>query len=101
MSRESFDFETKTWMPSEEYYALKAARQASRSQSDLAFPMVMGDIKEYRSVIDQSVIGSRSAHREHLKRHDCVEVGNEWKKPAKSELSKTDRIADIKRSLGE
>lgn len=101
MSRESFDSETGKWLPSEEYYTLKAARNASRARSELGFPMVMGDTPEYRSIIDGSLIGSRSHHREHLKAHDCVEVGNEWKKPPKSELTRADRIADIKRSMGE
>lgn len=40
-------------------------------------PMVMRDIGEYQSMIDGTVITSRSVHREHLKRHGCIEVGNE------------------------
>ena len=39
--------------------------------------MVRGDIKPYRSMIDGTLITSRSQHREHLARHNCVEVGNE------------------------
>ncbi len=38
---------------------------------------VMGDIQPYRSMIDGSMISSRSRHREHLKAHNCVEVGND------------------------
>jgi hypothetical protein len=38
---------------------------------------VMNDIDPYRSQIDGSMIMSRSHHREHLKRHGCIEVGNE------------------------
>lgn len=38
---------------------------------------VMPDIQPYRSMIDGSVIGSRSVHREHLRQHGCVEVGND------------------------
>jgi hypothetical protein len=37
----------------------------------------MPDIKPYRSMVDGSMIGSRSMHREHLKAHGCIEVGNE------------------------
>jgi hypothetical protein len=37
----------------------------------------MGDIKPYKSMIDGSMIGSRSHHREHLRQHGCVEVGND------------------------
>lgn len=40
-------------------------------------PMIYGDIQPYRSAIDGSLIGSRSTHREHLKAHGCIEVGNE------------------------
>ena len=42
-------------------------------------PMVMKDIEPYRSMADGSLITSRSRHREHLKRHNCIEIGNETK----------------------
>lgn len=45
---------------------------------------VMGDIQPYKSMIDGSVISSRSHHREHLRQHGCVEVGNDsslYRKP--------------------
>lgn len=50
---------------------------------------VMPDIQPYRSQIDGSLITSRSRHREHLKAHGCVEVGNDsslyrQKQPIKS-----------------
>ena len=38
---------------------------------------IMGDIQPYRSQIDGSVITSRSRHREHLRAHGCIEVGND------------------------
>ena len=38
---------------------------------------IMGDIKPYRSMIDGREITSRSGHREHLRDHGCVEVGND------------------------
>lgn len=40
-------------------------------------PMVMPDIAPYRSMIDGSVIPSRSRHREHLRAHGYEEVGND------------------------
>jgi len=40
---------------------------------------VMPDIKPYKSMIDGSEITSRSRHREHLRAHGCIEVGNETK----------------------
>ena len=38
---------------------------------------VRGDIKPYKSMITGEEIKSRSQHREHLKKHGCVEVGND------------------------
>ena len=38
---------------------------------------VLPDIKPYRSMIDGTMITSRSKHREHLRMHGCVEVGND------------------------
>jgi len=38
---------------------------------------VMPDIEPYQSMIDGTVINSRSRHREHLRAHDCVEIGND------------------------
>lgn len=46
-------------------------------------PMVMSDIQPYRSMIDGSLITSRSQHRAHLKANGCVEVGNEPMKAKK------------------
>lgn len=40
-------------------------------------PDVMPDIKPYKSMVDGSVIGSRSTHREHLKTHGYEEVGKD------------------------
>ena len=38
---------------------------------------VMPDIKPYHSMIDGRLVTSRSHHREHLREHGCVEVGND------------------------
>jgi len=43
----------------------------------ISAPMVMGDIQPYKSMIDGTIVNSRSRHREHLKTHGCLEVGNE------------------------
>lgn len=40
---------------------------------------VIGDIQPYQSMIDGREISSRSTHREHLRAHGCIEVGNETK----------------------
>ena len=38
---------------------------------------VQPDIQPYKSMIDGSMITSRSEHRRHLKANGCVEVGND------------------------
>lgn len=40
-------------------------------------PMVLGDIQPYQSMQTGEMITSRSSHREHLKQHGLIEVGNE------------------------
>lgn len=51
-------------------------------------PLIMPDIKPYVSMQDGSLITSRSRHREHLRMHNLIEIGNETKylqpKPLKS-----------------
>ena len=39
----------------------------------------MPDIQPYKSMIDGSEITSRSRHKEHLRDHNCIEIGNETK----------------------
>lgn len=57
------------------------------SQSGLIRPNygIIPDIKPYTSQIDGSMIESRSQHRNHLKQHGCIEVGNEKQEQRKSE----------------
>jgi len=38
---------------------------------------IMLDIQPYKSMVDGSIITSRSKHREHLRQHNCIEIGNE------------------------
>ncbi len=40
-------------------------------------PMVMDDIQPYKSMKTGEMITSRSQHREHLRKHGLVELGNE------------------------
>lgn len=51
-------------------------------------PFVQADIQTYKSMVDGSMIDSRTKHREHLKRHGMVEVGNEAPKVPKREAPK-------------
>ena len=38
---------------------------------------VWKDIAPYKSMITGEMIGDRRTHREHLRRHQCIEVGND------------------------
>jgi hypothetical protein len=38
----------------------------------------MSDIEEFVSPVDKSVIGSRSALRNHERRHGIRQIGNDW-----------------------
>ena len=55
-------------------------------------PMVMDDIEPYRSMADGTMITSRSKHREHLRQHDCQELGNE---PVKYAAQPYEGIPDV------
>ena len=61
---------------------------------------VVSDIGGYKSMADGSWISSRSQHREHLKRHNCFEVGNEMPKPRQATLpSREMRIKRLREQL--
>jgi hypothetical protein len=63
--------------------------------------MVMSDIKGYISQVDGSWISSRSHHRNHLKQHRMIELGNDVPKQHKPvELSHKDKEAR-KRKIAE
>ena len=38
---------------------------------------IMPDIAPYKSMADGTMITGRAMHREHLRKHNCFEVGNE------------------------
>ena len=60
---------------------------------------VMPDIQPYKSMVTGEMITSRSRHRDHLKRHNVIEVGNEinhmMKPRPKVKLSNESRKARI------
>lgn len=71
-----------------------------------AAPMVMGDLAPYRSAAadvngQKAIIGGRRQHREFLQRNGYTEVGNEQVKVRRHEMSQAERVADIKRAMGE
>lgn len=63
-------------------------------------PYVVSDLTEYRSVLTREMITSRSRHREHLREHGCIEVGNEMPRPSRESLPpvREDAIAALQAS---
>lgn len=72
---------TGEFIPKDEYY--------DRAPSG---PFVMPDIKPYKSMVDGSMIQGRRQHREHLRQHGCIEVGNERLTPKKPTAPSRDEI---------
>lgn len=50
---------------------------ADQYDRDVSLHHVIGEIQPYKSMITGEMITSRSQHREHLRKHGCVEVGND------------------------
>jgi len=64
---------------------------------------VIGDIQPYKSMITGEIIPGRRQHREHLRQHGCIEVGNEKIVPRTPINIKDDikrDIADVMASKG-
>lgn len=59
------------WVPKEEYYANLPASGLQ----------IIPDIKPYQSMVTGEMIMGRAQHREHLKIHNVIEVGNELDNP--------------------
>jgi hypothetical protein len=83
-----FDPETNQLVEKSEYYGTSVVNA----------PMVMNDIQGYKSMQTGEWIGSRSQHREHLKTHRLVEIGNEVKAHTTKQAPRVDREA-IKRDI--
>ena len=81
------------------YVEGKLVEKGSQEHYDSLGPMVMPDIKPYKSMIDGSMITSRSVHRDHLRQHNCFEVGNE-KMESKPPVIKDTRREVMRQQLG-
>lgn len=77
---------------------LDPAYQAPK-RSEHAMPMVMRDMDEYRSPLDGTVVSGRRAHRDHMRVHGVVEVGNE--KIGNMHAATANAEAKVDRELGE
>jgi hypothetical protein len=96
-------------MPIRATYVMRNGRLVRKRKamrpSAAAGPQIMSDIPPYRTVAtdvatgQRAVIGGRRQHREFLRRNGYVEVGNDYVPPQREEMSRTERIADIRRVL--
>lgn len=64
------------------------------SQAENMGAMIMSDIKPYRSMVTGEMIEGRAQHREHLKKHGLIEVGNETKYLTPKERNPDPRIRE-------
>lgn len=89
------------WRTPDEVAAMKAAEPPHPARADFDFPAVMSDIGEYQSQIDGSMISSRSTHRDHLARNNCVEVGSDAPTftPRASLIGKDEIAKEIKETI--
>lgn len=64
-------------------------------------PHVIEDMKPYRSPLDGSMVTSRSQHRDHMRKHGVIEVGNErLNRPYRKEYDPGDIKQDIADAIG-
>lgn len=106
MTRLSFDSETGEWVDPEEYAQRKAERHYAKFGDQSADPeaggrpMVLRDYEPYQSMIDGSIISGRRQHRDHLKAHGCIEVGNERVKQKKIQPDASGALRETLRDYG-
>jgi hypothetical protein len=60
---------------------------------------VMPDIQPYQSMCDGSMITSRSQHREHLRAHGVIELGNEAPRAKPADIRKTGVKQELLKSV--
>lgn len=62
-------------------------------------PMVIADIQPYRSMATGEMIEGRRQHKDHLKRNNLIEIGNEKQKESKPEYDSKGLRETIARQL--
>ena len=64
-------------------------------------PQIIRDIDPYKSVVTGEYVGGRKQHRDHLRAHGLIEVGNERMKTEKKPMpdARSD-IAQVMREYG-
>ncbi len=66
----------------------------------LASGYVIPDIQPYRSMQTGEIIGGRKQHRDHLKQHGLIEVGNE-RLPPRKHVPMPDLVPDLRAAIKE
>ena len=61
-------------------YVIRDGELVLKHSSKTSAHSVIGDIQPYESMITGERIAGRRQHRDHLKDHNCIEVGNEKSK---------------------
>lgn len=62
-------------------------------------PMVIADIQPYRSMATGEMIEGRVKHKDHLRRHNLIEVGNDIQKPSEPKYDATGLKETIARQV--
>lgn len=73
--------------------------RSSFAPAEYVSASIMPDIQPYRSMVDGSRIGGRRQHRDHLRAHGVIEVGNE-KMETKLAPPKDTRRERLREQLG-
>jgi hypothetical protein len=77
------------WTPTLGAEEAKKSWEAKQKQPTRQASMIQSDIEGYISQVDGSWIDSKSKHRDHLKRHRMIELGNDYlTEQKKHEVSK-------------
>lgn len=71
-------------------------KQAMETRNSAA---IMPDIQPYKSMVTGEMIEGRAQHRNHMKKHDLIEIGNETKH-LKPKVKSTD-FGDLRKRLHE
>lgn len=99
MPRQTYVFRDGECIPKSEAIRRDAVAAAA-NVSDLPRPYIIGDNVCYRSMVDGSMITGRRQHRDHMREHGVIEVGNEKVSSAPKSASRPGEVAaDIKTAI--
>ena len=64
--------------------------------------VIIKDIEPYQNVVDRGTVGGRRQHRELLRNHNLIEVGDQAQKELPKQENKVDLglVSEIKRAMG-